>query len=294
MKKNEIIELGNNSWAPQLKQNQAIEASELLENGNVLYFPNLAFVIHPEEERFIHESSLSNGVKNISFNPNTNQVRGICDDLDAQATLSKMVQRFATQAYQLVNSYFPNYTNYLIPGRTSYRPAEIKGRQTSYRKDDTRLHVDSFPSTPNQGKRLLRVFTNINQQGNPRIWRIGEPFENVAQKFLPQIKPPLPGSSAFLKLLGITKSHRTPYDHYMLNLHDTMKADLTYQNNVEQAHFDFPAMSTWIVFTDQVSHAAMSGQHMLEQTFYLPIDGMVNQNLSPLKKLEAILGKKLI
>jgi hypothetical protein len=88
----------------------------------------------------------------------------------------------------------------------SFRPVEIAGRKSSYRKDDTLLHVDSFPSNPTRGQRILRVFTNINQEGKPRVWRTGEPFEAVAAKMVPQISPPLFGlAPPLLKLLKITK-----------------------------------------------------------------------------------------
>ena len=36
---------------------------------------------------------------------------------------------------------------------------------------------------------------------------------------------------------------------------------------------DLPAGSTWMTFTDQVSHAAMAGQYQFEQTFLLPVSG---------------------
>ena len=100
---------------------------------------------------------------------------------------------------------------------------------TSWRKDDTRLHVDSFPSNPMRGRRLLRVFHNLNPNGQPRSWRVGEPFEDFARRFLPAIARPLPGSAAVLHALHITKSRRSAYDHYMLQLHDRVKADMAYQ-----------------------------------------------------------------
>jgi hypothetical protein len=171
---------------------------------------------------------------------------------------------------------------------------EVAGRSSSWRKDDTRLHVDAFPSSPVHGQRILRVFSNINPHHSPRTWRLGESFENVANRYMPNIRPPIPGSSQLLKLLKITKSLRTPYDHYMLHLHDSMKADLKYQKEVDQLTFNFPPGSTWIVYSDQASHAAMSGQYMLEQTFYLPVQAMFNESKAPLRMLERITNRPLI
>jgi 3-deoxy-D-manno-octulosonic acid hydroxylase-like protein len=122
---------------------------------------------------------------------------------------------------------------------------------------------------------------------------MGEPFEQMAARFLPLIRQPLPCSSAVLRLLRITKSRRTEYDYIMHRLHDCMKADDRYQIQVEQIEFEFPAGSTWLAFTDQVSHAAMRGQYQLEQTFLVPLAQLRNEQGSPLRVLERLAGRKL-
>jgi hypothetical protein len=73
-----------------------------------------------------------------------------------------------------------------------------------------------------------------------------------------------------------------------------MKEDTAYQSAAPQLPFDFPPGSTWMAFTDQVSHAAMSGQHQLEQTFLLPVDAMLDPERSPLRILERLKGGPLI
>jgi hypothetical protein len=169
----------------------------------------------------------------------------------------------------------------------------VEYRKTSWRKDDSRLHVDAFPSRPTQGERILRLFVNIHPDGSPRVWRVGEPFEDLCQRMLPRLSRPWPGSAWGMALLGITKSRRTEYDHLMLGLHDEMKRDTDYQRDCPQVRFDFPPGSTWICFSDQTSHAAMSGQYMLEQTFHLPMSSMYLPELSPLRVLERLTGRKL-
>ncbi len=61
-----------------------------------------------------------------------------------------------------------------------------------------------------------------------------------------------------------------------------MKRDELYQANVDKLRVEFPAKSSWVVFTDHVSHAALSGQYLFEQTFYLPVQGMTCPEISPL------------
>lgn len=273
-------------------QQQAISS---LESGQILYFPELAFTLSPAEQLFLCPDYADPDAKNISYHPTHNKLWGVQHLTDQQhIKLKSMLERFSRYASLFIQKLLPNYAPHLIVARTSFRPVQICGRKTSYRKDDKRLHVDAFPSAPNQGKRILRVFCNINPNGENRVWRVGEPFEQVATKFLPQIKKPFAITAPLLRFLNITKSYRSLYDHYMLRLHDLMKGDEDYQKNAGQQEIQFTPNSTWIVQTDDVSHAAMQGQHVLEQTFYLPVDAMQDATRSPLRILEKMLDSRLV
>jgi hypothetical protein len=259
-----------------------------LEEGKVIYFPNLAFQLQDHEQLVLNDAILHPKHKNVSYDHPRRRLSGVhsTDDTLLHDTVQVFIQRFAEFARELIDTLLPQYTQSLQWGRTSYRPAEIKGRKTSKRKDDTRLHVDSFPATPVQGLRILRVFSNINPNGEPRVWHLGEPLPKVISTFADEIPTYQPFKAKVLHWLKATKTRRSPYDHYMLQLHDRMKLDDEYQKTVPKHRMEFPPMSTWIVFTDQVSHAALSGQFLLEQTFYLPVSAMVNSSLSPLKLWE--------
>jgi hypothetical protein len=196
------------------------------------------------------------------------------------------MDRFSDYARSLVDTMMPAYQKSLRWGRTSYRPAKISGRKTSLLKDDTRLHVDAFKSTPVNGLRILRVFANIHPGQEARVWNLGEPFSEVLAQFSSTIPTYSRFKANLMYLSKLTKSRRSAYDHFMLQLHDQMKKSHTYQAKVEKTEFHFPPQSTWMVFTDQVSHAALSGQFLLEQTFYLPVEAMANPLQSPLKQWE--------
>ena len=270
-------------------------AIQSLESGHILYLPELAFSLSQEETYFLSPAYADPHSKNIGYHPLQKKLWGVqCLDDEERVCLKKMLDRFSHYAHLLLKNLLPLYDKQLTMGRTSFRPVQISDRKTSYRKDDKRLHVDAFPSSPNQGKRILRVFCNINPHREDRIWRVGEPFEKVAKQFLPTISRPLPGNRTALRVLNITKSYRTLYDHYMLRMHNRMKADEQYQAQAEQQIIRFPTGSSWIVQTDHVSHAAMQGQYVLEQTFYFPVDAMQNSALSPLKILEKLLNQPLV
>ena len=107
------------------------------------------------------------------------------------------------------------------------------------------------------------------------------------------IPPPPFGSRTLMQVFRVTRGRRSLYDHYMLGLHDAMKADDTYQKTCPQTNVDLPSGSTWMVFTDSVPHAVTSGQHQFEQTFYLEADGMTQPEKSPLRILEKQLARNL-
>ncbi|BCM24578.1 Kdo hydroxylase family protein [Methyloradius palustris] len=280
------------SWRPDIDKALRHRAVSALEGGGVIFMPALTFSLKEDEKRFLSPAWSDGKSKNISLRPNGG-LKGAIGNEEELNALQRMIHRYATETTALIHTLYPEYTPYLQPANTSFRPCEVENRKSSYRKDDSRLHADAFPSNPTQGLRLLRVFTNINPDGRPRQWRVGEPFIDMAAKYLPDTKSMLPGQAKLMHVLNITKKRRTPYDHLMLQLHDKVKWDIEYQKNAPQQHVDFPPGSTWIVFSDQVLHAAMAGQYMMEQTFYLPVDALYNPQTAPIRVLESMLNKSL-
>jgi len=266
---------------------------DLVETGQVLLFPNLPFAVQ-EAERILLSPKTSDGKsKNVAYDGGSGDVFGTTLQGNERQVLRSFMRRFTEGARSLIEHLFPRYVPYLAPRLASFRPVAVEGRNTSSKKDDTRLHVDAFASRPNQGRRILRVFSNANPHNQPRTWLVGEAFEPYAKRFLPSVRPQWPLEAPILKALHVTKSTRTPYDHAMLGLHDHGKLDDEYQATAPRERVDFPAGSTWVCFTDQVLHAALGGQFLLEQTFFLPVAGMGDAQRSPLRVLERLAGRSL-
>jgi hypothetical protein len=264
-----------------------------LEAGSVLHLPRLKFELADGEQRFLSSEWSDGKAKNVSYDPPAAQIRHTSAQNEDRRQLATMMARYAGRARELVLSLCPRYADHLRWGLTSFRPVEARGRESSRKKDDTRLHVDAFASRPNQGLRILRVFCNINPRGEPRVWELGEPFEAMAQHIRDRIPPQWPGSAWLLERLHITKGRRTAYDHLMLGLHDQAKLDDDYQRASPKRRVEFPAQSTWLVFTDRVMHAALAGQFLLEQTFYLPVAAMQDARYAPLRILEQLYQREL-
>ena len=286
----QILEIGSAEW--QISNVSATWIAAL-EAGKVLYFPHLAFMPTADEQRFFTPEIRDPKTRNISLDA-SGRLKGALGDAVAQTKLAAMIGRFRTQAQTLIDSLLPRYTSALRLAPTSYRPSQVETRAQSWRADDRRLHVDAFPSRPNYGERILRVFTNVNPHGIARVWRVGEPFEAVAKRFLARAKPYSAWQAKALSALRITKSLRSEYDHLMLQLHDGMKSDLDYQRDASQVAMPFPSGSVWVCFSDQTSHAVMSGQYMMEQTFHLPVAQQYDPAASPLAILTRLTGRALI
>ncbi|HEX4078357.1 MAG TPA: Kdo hydroxylase family protein [Rhizomicrobium sp.] len=280
-------------WEGPFAADARAAACEALESGKVLYLPHLAFALEAGEHVLLTPEVSNGKSKNVSLKP-SGEIGGTCSTGDTAQLLKTMMARFADTASRFVESLVPAYAHHLERGFTSYRPVEIAGRPASEVHDDTRLHVDAFPSRPTRGRRILRLFSNIHPAGSPRVWRVGEPFEQMARRFLPGAREGSRARAWMLSRLGITNGMRSAYDGLMLGLHDGAKRDEPYQRQAPQTEIPFPAGSTWMCYTDQVMHAATAGQFVLEQTFHPDVTAMVMPERCPLRILERLRGRALV
>ena len=269
-----------------------------IEHGGVVVCARLAFALDEHERALFDRPITDEKRKSVYLRAGDADLSGTIAEGVERTRLAAMIVRYAAHCHRLIDDLFPGYAAERHATGTSFRPRAIgdlaSGHALSWRKDDTRLHVDAFPSNPTNGARILRVFTNVHPGAVPRAWRVGEPFADMARRFLPRTRRPIPGAARLLHGVGITKRVRSDYDHLMLQLHDLAKADLDYQRDSPQRAIDFMPGTTWICFSDQVMHAAMSGQYLLEQTYRLPLSAMAAPEASPVRVLESLTGRRLV
>ncbi|MCJ2047494.1 Kdo hydroxylase family protein [Methylobacterium sp. J-078] len=266
---------------------------DALEDGAVLMFPDLDFPLSAFEQRFVERPFADGKAKNVNIRGAASTLRGAAGTPEEQEALRQVLIRYRGFAEALVADHLPAYAGKVTFAGTSYRPFDVDRRKMSWRRDDTRLHVDAFPSNPIGEKRILRIFRNINPDGQPRHWRVGEDFSTMAEKFLPRLPGYSPLSARILAALKITKARRSEYDHLMLHLHDALKQDMIYQETAPQADVLFAPGQTWVTFSDLVMHGAMGGRYMLEQTAYLPVADQARPERSPQRLLAKALGRPL-
>jgi hypothetical protein len=161
------------------------------------------------------------------------------------------------------------------------------------------LHFDSFPTRPTNGARILRFFTNINPSQN-RVWLTSETFEAFGPRMVKAgglassfKNPLLQGMQSLARVLHLRGAYRSPYDDVMHRCHNAMKEDANFQENTAKNRWEFSPNSSWMVFTDCVSHAVLSGQYALEQTLLVPPSALIEPQRSPLAILETATGRRL-
>lgn len=274
-------------------------ALDAIERGAVVAFPKLRFDIGESERRFLTGPPSIGKSRTISFDFATGRIHGSRLGGDDLCDLAAILTRFDRAACQLIGELFPRYRRYMIVGRASFRSIDIETgatlrRRLDHRSADRRLHVDAFATRPSGGLRILRIFSNVNPESRPWVWRIGEPFPSFAARLLPGVRRMMPGEAWLLEALHVTRGRRTEYDHLMLALHDRPQKDGHPQTRAQSATLSFKANTTWVAFTDQVPHADLTGQHVLEQTFLVNPAGLRAPERAPLAVLEGLTGRALV
>jgi hypothetical protein len=284
-------------YAPE----QARWFCDQLERGQVLSFRAVPFDFPDDDRKFLlaRNAAESRFHKNISYRPASGVLRGFADRADRER-LQRVMRNFSQETAQFVAKFLAPYAGGLKLDFASFRPLEEKGRDLPLHKRNDLLHVDAFPTRPTRGGRILRAFVNINPAAG-RVWRVGAPFHAFVPDIVQsqRLNPPHRGKAgqALARVgakLGLPVRDRSRYDEYMLYLHDWLKENADFQKNSPKREVVFPPGCFWMVYTDGVPHAVMSGQFALEQTFIIPTQALVSPEAAPVRVLEAATGTRMV
>jgi len=269
-----------------------------LESGKILLFEGVPFALPAEDREFLlsQKQTESRFHKNISYRPTSDVLRGIANDSPDRQRMQDVMRRYSGEVVGFVKKFLTPYASGYQLDYASFRPLEEKNRDLALHKRNDLLHVDAFPTRPTHGGRILRIFTNINPSVD-RVWTTGEPFHVMAPKLAAAAgarrfaKPSLGDRLASAAhAVGLPVPDRSKYDRFMLHFHDWLKENAEFQSSSPKVRTDFSPGRTWLVYTDGVPHAVLSGQYVLEQTFIIPHESLVALERSPLKVLESLTG----
>ena len=276
-----------------------------LEEGNILLLDPSPFAPNEEDAEFLREQrqTASASHKNIAYKPHLDKVTGVNkESAQSEERTRRIISDYSRGALATMGALFPAYARYWRVDYASFRPVEEQGRDLPIRHRNDLMHVDAFPTRPTHGDRILRLFTNIHPTRD-RVWGTAESFQAIAEQYAVQaglkdvtgfVSSVRRGLMGVGRKVGLKVPDRSPYDDFMLRFHHFLKADEQFQANGQRHVATFPPGASWITFTDQVAHKALSGQYALEQTCIVPFGAMLEPEFAPVTVLERIAGIPLI
>lgn len=290
-----------------------------LEAGSILYFPETPVPIPAADLEFLlhyDQQSGSRVHKNIAYKPAHDVLSGVDRPGEGFERLHDVMRRYSAAVASFLSDFLAPYHQRWQLDYASYRPIEESGRDLPLHKRNDLLHTDAFPTRPTGGARILRFFHNIHPT-RTRDWIVSEPFPRIVGRFLRPssaamggaagrsgISPsrslilPHPDSAALRTVRSLAQStglaallprlKRTPYDEFMMRLHNTMKEDDDFQRTCVREQVKFAPGSSWMVYTETVPHAVLAGQYALEQTLLVDPAAMVTPESAPVAVLERL------
>ena len=279
-----------------------------LEAGSILYFPVTPVRLRADDLAFLlgQQQADSSLHKNIAYKPAADVLSGLDKGVAGSTGADRLrgiLRGYSEEAAAFVEGLLEPYAHKIRRDYASFRPQEEQNRNLPVRKRNDLLHTDAFPTRPTRGARILRFFNNIHPE-RTRDWVVGEAFRELVPRFAPHSIAPRrdgalrKGAKGAVRALGLSAAlpsiKRTPYDDFMMRFHNFLKEDKAFQAGAEKSFFEFPAGSSWMVFTDTVPHAVLAGQYALEQTFLVERAAQVAPEHAPLTVLEKLAGGALV
>ena len=291
----------------RLQQHEADEISDSLERGSVVFFPESPVPIPSAEDLAFIRQELPNLLrgKNISYHPEAGKIRGL-EEINPELTarVKRILVDMSDNIAAFLGRNAPRLVENWTVGTCSFRPMQEQGRQLSAHASNELIHVDAGAYGATNGNRILRFFVNVNPTED-RVWATKGSFPELfkthgQQAHLVDVgagsnfldKGPMDHARTSLintlaravPVLKVVDS--SPYDRVMRKFHNYMKDTPAFQQQAEgHEEFRFPPYSAWMVFTDMVSHACLSGQYAFVHTSIVPLENCRLPEMAPMNIL---------
>lgn len=281
------------------------EIGDLLEQGRIVMFPRCPIELPADAELATLRDELPKQLelKNVSYHPEADRVKG----LDGGSAVHDLAKRVLTDHSDRVAAFLhrviPTLARDMRVGTSSFRPMEEQGRDLKPHASNELVHVDAGAYGATNGDRLLRFFVNVNPEVD-RVWRSKGAMPELLERY-GEAAGVAPGTVGSLQkgagdhartalLNGLSKVglplakvlDSSPYDRAMRRFHNFMKDTPSFQSDpAGRVDLRFRPFSAWMVLTDMVSHACLSGQHALIWTAVLKLENCRRPELAPIHLL---------
>jgi hypothetical protein len=261
------------------------EMGDALERGEIIRFPRSPILLPSATDLLLLRDELPKqlNTKNVSYHPESDHVHGV----PSRGELHGVAYRFLKAHSQAVEAFLKKTIAHLTEnwtvGTSSFRPIQEKGRDLKPHASNELIHVDAGAYGATNGDRILRFFVNVSASED-RVWATKGTFAQLHAKHADaagisgphNLERGVMGKLRTRMLQGLAAAgvkeamvaDSSPYDRLMRRFHNYMKDTPAFQARDADYHeLRFAPGSAWMVFTDSASHASISGQHALVNTF---------------------------
>jgi hypothetical protein len=286
---------------------QAVQ--DALEASGVVYFEKSPVPLPSEEDlEFLREALPSQyRVKNISYHPESDSIPRFEAAADVQDRVLGILKSHRAGVEQFFRKVAPAWVPNWTVGTTSFRSAEERGRDLKPRSSNEIVHIDAGAYGATNGNRILRFFVNVNPSED-RVWGTKGSFGELIARY-PELTAAARGGRERVKLdksLGdqlysgvigglstvyplLKVIDSSPYDRAMRRIHNYMKDTDSFKNDATgYQEIRFPPFSAWSVFTDGISHSAVSGRFAFITTILVPLANLRRPELAPYHVLASV------
>jgi hypothetical protein len=284
------------------------EIKEALERSEVVYFERCPFPLPAEEDlRFLRdELPAQHAVKNVSYHPESDSIPRFDASREVYERAKAILKSHRAEVEAFYRRNAPEWTPGWVVGTSSFRGVEEKGRDLKPRSNNEIVHIDAGAYGATNGNRILRFFVNVNPSVD-RVWGTKGSFAEILARNEELLQAArgkhdrvrleksfgdkmytsvVNGLSKVYPLLKVIDS--SPYDRAMRRIHNYMKDTESYRADpTGYKEIRFPPFSAWSVFTDGISHSAVSGQFALITTILVPLQNFSRPELAPYHILAA-------
>jgi 3-deoxy-D-manno-oct-2-ulosonic acid (Kdo) hydroxylase len=291
----------------QLVARSGASIVDALESSHIVFFPQCPIRLPDEVTlRYLRNDLPARlKLKNISYHPEADRITGIDADASTTQRVTAILKDHLADVTAFLREHIPLLAADWTIGTCSVRPVQERGRNLKPHASNELVHVDAGAYGATDGDRILRFFVNFSDHED-RVWATKGPIEQILSRYgrkaglidaQGRLALRLTKSAADRALSGLVSGlahlnplarvlDTTPYDRAMRRLHNYMKDDPAFKQDREgYEEIRFPPYSAWMVFTDSVSHASVSGQFAFVTTIIVRRKHMKRPEFAPFNVL---------
>jgi hypothetical protein len=284
------------------------DISDALEKGKIVCFPECPIDLPSAEDlEFLRQEMPKHlSSKNISYHPEVDKIIGIKGAREVIDRAQRILKENNARVQAFLKKAIPVLTRDWMVGTASFRPLQEKGRDLPAHASNELVHVDAGAYGATHGDGIIRFFVNVNTVED-RVWVTKGAFPDLYRRYGGEARiVPDNGANGHAMDEGVFDRLRTsfskgaaalvpgakfidssPYDRAMRRFHNYMKDTPAFQSTPEgHQEFRFKPFQAWMVFTDRVSHACLSGQHAFADTFVIRLGSCRLPEMAPINILK--------